>query len=421
MNIRQLALEALLSGEYISNTAEKLEKKYRLSDLDRRFFMQLVLGVTKNKILLDYIIDSLSTVDSNNIDNKVRVILQLGVYQIASLDIPDFAAVNESVVLAKRMEVGHAKGFINAILRNYIRQQDKIKLPSDRIARLSVKYSFPEWLISKWDDMYGPQGMESLILALNQKAPFALRVNSTKTTRESLINALENAGVVAKGSVLADNAVLIKKLGDNRINKLPGFKEGHFIVQDESSQLVVEGLEIDEDDICIDVCASPGGKTTHLAEKSKHVHSFDHKKAKLSVVVQNLKRLGLSNRVKVAEVDAMIGDPRLIDKASVVLVDAPCSGFGILRRKPDIKYNRKPRDIKRLIERQRAILQKSSDYVKIGGRLVYSTCTLIKEENEDRVAEFLSKNDGFRLISQRTLLPSVDGCDGFYIGIMERK
>lgn len=421
MDSRLLAAQTLLSRKYIGDSMDELLSKYKISDLDRRFYIQLVLGVTKHKLLIDYLISNISDRTLDQIEPKVLVILELGIYQISSLKVPDFAAVNESAALASDLEVAYAKGFINAILRNYIRNQRNIRLPKDKMQSISIKHSHPMWIVRMWTEKYGMEKAEKLMIANNQKSAISIRANSTKINRDDLLEKLLEVGAGARLSDISKQGIVITNLGENRLKKLPGFAEGEFIIQDESSQLVVDMLSPEKDDLCIDVCASPGGKTTHLAEYSENVYGFDLVESKILRLVQNFERLDLMDRVTLRTVDAMEPDEELFEKADIVLVDSPCSGLGIIRRKPDIRYNKTPEMIEKLTEVQAVILEQSSKYLKSGGKMVYSTCTLVDAENEDQVKNFLHNHSDFELLDERTTLPSEEGCDGFYIAVMVKK
>lgn len=420
VDIRRLAYQAIqaMGNQHCDYVVDEYLEKYVLSDVDARFFRQLVIGVTENRILLDYYINQLAT---SHVADDVRDVLRLGLYQLKYLNVPDYASVNESLLLAERVGLAGYKKLINAILRTFIRKGKALPLPTDTSKRLSIAYSHPLWMVKDWVERFGYEATEALLRANNEKPRLSIRVNTRKTTVDAYLKELEKMGVVARKSDLVASGIVIEQLGKNPIAALPGYRDGHFIVQDESSQYVVQSAPPNATDLCVDVCASPGGKATHMAEYSSRVYAYEVSRTRVTTLMKNVARLGVGDRVRIDVVDATHGVRELNERADYVLVDAPCSALGTIRRNPDIKYNRIKEDIAKNAKTQRIILKRASQYVKPGGRLVYSTCTLAKEENEDQVAYFLKKHPDFRLVETRTFLPSVDGCDGFFVASMVRR
>ncbi|WP_432400691.1 16S rRNA (cytosine(967)-C(5))-methyltransferase RsmB [Wukongibacter sp. M2B1] len=442
VNPRRSAVNILADIEKnraFSNIAiNKYLKKNEVSSLDRRFISQLVYGVLENKLYLDYIIQNFSKTKLHKIETEILNTLRLGLYQIIFLEkIPNSAAVNESVKIAKKINYRLA-GFVNGILRNYVRNQNRVNLPSyDKNPNhyLSIKYSHPEWMVSKWINDYGFDFTKKLLEANNSTPNLTVRTNTLKTTREALMEELDNEGVVCRVGDLANNSIIIESM-KSRLDHLNTFNKGMFQVQDESSMLVSQVLDPVEGEFVIDVCSAPGGKSTHMAELMKNkgrILSRDIHDHKLDIVRENSNRLGI-NIIETEKFDATILDNRLLGKADKVLVDAPCSGLGIIRRKPEIRYFKESKDILELSKLQLEILNVSSKYVKVGGTLVYSTCTIQDEENVKVLKKFLDKNDNFKLTDINKnlpekirssegvlqLYPHVSDTDGFFISKVKR-
>ncbi|TZE83410.1 16S rRNA (cytosine(967)-C(5))-methyltransferase RsmB [Calorimonas adulescens] len=407
---------------------------------DRRLALEIAYGVIERKNTLDYILEQYLSRAIDEVDIVVINILRMGLYQIIYLDrIPPSAAVNESVNLAKKYSNAGAARMVNAVLRNFLRNGRFYKLPpkDDRVKYLSIVYSHPEWVVKRWLDEFGYEFTIDLLEADNKRLPIAIRANTLKMEPKFLINKLKNEGIEAERGNYLDEAIIIKKF--NRLENLQSYKEGLFYIQDEASMLVSHVLNPREGEFIVDVCSAPGGKTTHIAELMKnkgHIIARDVHKHKLKIVNENAERLG----IKIIETqlyDATTVDENLIEKADRVLVDAPCSGLGTIRHRPDIRWNKHISDIHKISALQKIILRNASQYVKKGGILVYSTCTIEKEENIDVINDFLEKNSDFRLIDFNdllpsnlmlrdsgtgyiTLYPSLNQTDGFFIAKMSR-
>lgn len=399
-----------------------IELDKHLKGLDSRsrgFITNLVYGTISNRIRIDYIISAYSSVPINKISPDVLEILRMGIYQILYTDkIPLYAIVNESVELCRLKSV---KGFINGMLRNIARNSKPVNYPKDFAQFLSVFYSCPKWICDMWIKTYGKKAAEDLIKSTNDAPKLCARVNTLKISVEDFCKKYDavkdeftDCGVIFENSV---------SISDDE-----GHKNGLFYIQDTASQLPCEVLSPNENDVVFDMCAAPGGKTTYLAQMMKNkgsIYAFDIHPHKIKLIENTATRLGVTN-VSVQVKDSSVLDESLIGKADKILLDAPCSGLGIIRRKPEIKFDKTPEDITAIVSLQETMLETASKYLKCGGRLVYSTCTINEEENQNQIKNFLQSHKNFSLQSIYTnnvksdsgliqLLPSVHGCDGFFV------
>ena len=420
---RKIAYDVLVkcaSAEQYSNIA--LDTAIKRSDLtppDRGLLTALVYGVIERQITLDAIIAKLCERGNADISPDVRTLLRLGLYQLAYLDrVPDHAAVNETVNMAGK----RSRGFVNAILRAFIRSGKEIPIPGkeeDPIRYLSVKYSFCEGLCERFVAAFGLLRTEELFTAFGEHPDLTLRTNTLRITREELIAKLEEQGIHALPTKESDTGIRV--CDRSPVTELYGFGEGLFFVQDEASQLCVKALDAKAGMHVMDACACPGSKSFGAAvdmQNEGSVLSCDLHKNKLSLVESGAARLGISI-LQIAERDARNTNEEWIKAFDRVLCDVPCSGFGVFAKKPELRY-KDPASSAALPDIQLAILESASSYVKVGGKLVYSTCTLIPEENEENVARFLDENSSFVLKEQRTLYPDIDGTDGFFYAVLER-
>lgn len=386
------------------------------------FVRELVYGVLENQIWLDYIIDQLVQTGAAKLRASDRIILRMGIYQLGYMNsVPEYAAVNESVILAKRFARGR-EGFINGVLREYIKQKYLIKLPDraeDEIRYLSVKYSYEPWIVELWLEQYKMEFVEEMLKAGNETPPLVIRMNWLKVMKPDLKKRLEEMGFEVSDGKLCADTLYVK--GSGLIEgKL--YKHGMFSIQDESSQFVACMVDPKQGDLVMDVCAAPGGKTLAMAERMNNkgkIIASDIYRRKLNIINQEAERLGITI-VETRPWDATIVDSSLAEKADKVLVDVPCSGLGVVRRKPEIKYRKRTDEKDLLPKKQLAILSASSKYVKPGGVLVYSTCTINPYENQRVIGEFLKKNTHFKKEEMIQLLPNVNGTDGFFICKMRR-
>ena len=386
------------------------------------FVRELVYGVLESKLTLDYYIDQLVNDGIESLKPSELTIIRMGIYQLKKMDsVPEYAAVNESVDLAKRYCKSRA-GLVNGVLREYQNRKTYLHLPArdeDEIRYLSIKYSYAPWIIEMWLKYYSMSFVEKLLAAGNEKPPLTVRINWLKVRKEDLRKALADRGYEVSDGSLCQNALNVKGSGilDSEL-----FRHGLFTPQDESSMLVSEKLAVRKGNLVMDVCAAPGGKTTAIAERMNNtgkIIASDIYRRKLDMVDKEARRLGITN-VETRSWDATRVDSTMIKKADRVLVDAPCSGLGVVRRKPEIKYKEKTDDMALLPDKQLAILSASSSYVKPGGLLLYSTCTINPEENEKVVERFLSRNRDFEKVERLLLLPNVNNTDGFFICVMKR-
>lgn len=387
------------------------------------FVRELVYGVLENKKLLDYIISKLITGKIKNVRTPDLVILRMGIYQIAKMSsVPEYAAVDESVQMAKKYCRGREK-FINGVLRAYIRDRHSIILPdkdNDIAKYLSVRYSYEEWIVKLWLEVYDAKFVEELLKAGNETPPITIRVNKVKAIKSDVKEKLLQSGFEVFDAELAQSALHVKGEG---LLDTDMYKNGEFSVQDEASQLVTQYLKPEPTDFIIDVCAAPGGKTLAAAEKMHNkgrILAQDVYSRKVAGIENEAKRLGLSN-VDTFTWDASKVREKYIGKADKVIVDAPCSGLGVIRRKPEIKYKKNNDEMAMLPVKQMVILEASSQYVREGGILVYSTCTINPYENERVVSDFVRKNPQFIIENAVQLLPNVNKTDGFYISVLKRK
>jgi 16S rRNA (cytosine967-C5)-methyltransferase len=386
-------------------------KRYRyLTPLDRAFLTELIYGVLRWRERLDWVIRHFSKVPFKKIELEILNILRLGLYQISFLTrTPASAAVNESVELAKKIRERGGGGFVNAILRSTLREKEEIPYPDlgkDPALHVSVVQSHPLWLVRRWIKELGPEETLKVCMANNQISALTLRTNTLRIHREDLIEKLREKRLNPSPCSFSEEGILLKDPPPT--SELPFLKEGLYIIQNEASQLVTFLLGPKAGERILDACAAPGGKTSHMAQKMRNegeIYALDLNREKLNQLEESCRRLGIEM------VKAMRGDaaltlpiPRGLE-FDRVLADVPCSGFGTLRRNPDLKWRRGEEDIKRLSELQFSILSNLSGYLKEGGILVYSTCTVFHEENEDVVEKFLNEHSGFRLDRIVEILP----------------
>ncbi len=420
---RKIAYDVLVrcaSAEQYSNIA--LDTAIKRSDLtppDRGLLTALVYGVIERQITLDAIIDSLTDRKGEEISPDVRTLLRLGLYQLAYLDrVPDHAAVNETVNMAQK----RSRGFVNAILRAFIRSGKEIPIlqkETDVIGYLSIKYSFCPALCRTFIESFGLEKTEELFAAFGEHPDLTLRTNTLRITREDLIAAIKGQGIHALPTKESD--VGIHVCDRSPVTELYGFGDGLFFVQDEASQLCVRALDAKAGMKVLDACACPGSKSFGAAidmHNKGSVLSCDLHRNKLSLVESGAARLGISI-LQTEERDARNTNQEWLGTFDRVLCDVPCSGFGVFAKKPELRY-KDPAASSALPDIQLAILKSSSSYVKVGGKLVYSTCTLLPSENQENVLRFLNENNDFILKEQRTLYPDTDGTDGFFYAVLER-
>ncbi len=405
----KILLNVLENGSY--SNLELAGGMGHLNDKDKALATTLVYGVLQNKMRLDHIISAYSKIPLRKISPDVLNILRMGVYQALFMDkIPDYALTNESIKLVKKCKKTSASGFVNAVLRGVLRGDKEIKYPAGRLENLSTYYSCPLWICKMWDKMF-PEKLEDLLRSMSEKPAFSVRVNTLKMTVDEFIK--KRGGEKSK---LQKDVVVLQSGLDVKKDDL--FQNGYYYVQDEASAMVAEYLAPEKGQTVMDLCAAPGGKTTHIAqimENEGKIFAFDIFEHKLEIIKETAARLG------VEIIDARLGDASVLNEEFVgmadrVLVDAPCSGLGILRRKPEIRYMKQQEDLKELAEIQIRILDVAAKYVKKGGILVYSTCTISDVENDAVTKQFLENNADFAPVGEPLqLLPCDNGADGFYM------
>lgn len=379
--------------EEISKNAQKLNAK------DIGLISEIVYGVITWKLTIDEIIKKYSKIRLKKISPWILDILRLSIYQIVFLDkIPKSAAVNEGVNLAKRYGHRSSSGFANAILRKVEKQDyEDFKNIKDEKERLSKQYSMPLWII---EELMGEglelEKIEEICISSNIRPKVSIRINTLKTNKEELKHILENENIKATDGILKDFLVLDKA---KNIEKLESFKNGLFTVQDEAAGLTSLILDPKKGESILDACSSPGGKTTYIAqlvENEGQIIAFDIHEHRTRLVEQNAKRLGV-NIIETKVQDASKFEEKYVNKFDKILLDVPCLGMGVLKRKPDIKWQKKKEDVKEISEIQYKILENCTKYLKPKGELVYSTCSILKEENENLIKRFLQKNKEFKL------------------------
>lgn len=418
---------------YSNITLDAFLKGSDLTPRDAAFVTMIFYGVLEKKLSLDYIISKFSSIPLKKIEKNTLIILRMGVFQIVFADkIPNSAAVNECVKLCKKIKLFSSSGFVNGVLRSISRAENKFPLPDKKntVKYLSVKYSCPEDIVSLWIKDYSKECAEGILSTLSGRPPIFARVNTLKTTRDELMDLLKDEGVDVKSVDCIENAVEIKCSGGNAVYELEAYKKGLFHIQDLSSQICCEVLSPKSGDIITDVCAAPGGKSFTLAEKIHNngsVNCCDIHEHKLKLIESGAKRLGIE--VINAKSRDALSDIKL-EASDRILCDVPCSGLGVLRRKPEIRY-KSDIGIGSLPEIQYKILVNSSEYLKSGGVLVYSTCTLNRAENGNVADKFLSEHNDFKPYpiippngikrtidepdNQLTLFPQTNNTDGFFI------
>lgn len=441
-NSRNIALNVLLKIEqddaYSNIALNNAIKENKLNQLDASFVSALVYGVLEHQITLDYILRQYSKIPIRKIEIKTKIILRLGILQLLFMDkVPESAAVNESVNLAKKHKLQKSSGFINGVLRSITRADVKYTLPdkSDKIRYYAIKYSVPQELVSLWLKSYGEENTEQLLKTLSGRTSICARVNTLKTDREKLISELSKQNVKAEEVSFLPNAITLENTGS--VERLQSYRNGLFHIQDVSSQLCVELLEPKPRQIMLDICSAPGGKSMTAAQimgDRGKIFACDMYSHKLRLIEANAKRLGITSVVTMLRDGAKGNKPLVL--ADRILCDVPCSGLGILSRKPEIRYKDNLID-NDLPDLQYKILCKSAENLAVGGRLVYSTCTLNPLENNSNAARFLSEHPDFygvklqlpkgimRAFDEKeyeiTLMPHTANTDGFYIAVFGRK
>lgn len=453
-NTRLLALEVLLEVEkkkiFVKDALQKLLfQKQFLSKQDRAFIARLVEGTTEYQVRLDYVINLHSKTKINKCKPFIRCVLRMGVYQMLYMDsVPNQAACNECVKMTKKKGFQNLSGFVNGVLRNIERNLDHIVFPTEEenlTASLSLSYSMPEWIVKEMLSWYGTDRVKDILEASLSAPDITIRVNTAKITPEKLKKKLEHSNIEVIDGHYVPEAFHLKKI--NYVKRIPGFKTGEFFVQDESSMLLgkignpkaeFEAWEMSdakesEEFHVLDLCAAPGGKSTHFAQLLKDktiIEARDLTEKKVVLIDENIERLEIPNMQTVVW-DALVPDREKCEWADIVIADLPCSGLGIISKKNDIKYHLRKEQLVELANLQRTILANAADYVKPGGILLYSTCTINPKENienaewftkhfsfeEEDIHEFVPESLQQSIIGKNMLqlLPGEAKCDGFFI------
>ncbi len=437
MTPREAALTALercrRDGAWSSAAIDNVIKKYSLDRRDAALASILCLGVLQNSSLLDYYINFFSNTPTEKLEPKVRDILRLGTYQLVMLDkIPARAAVNESVALCKTSGCGRASGLVNAVLRKIASASEQLsEIPGKGTAEyLSIKYSHPKWIVQRMIDRKGYEFAEDFLSANNRPSGLDLQINTLKVEKADFVGALSRVGADYTIPAFPESCISLK---GGSVVSLPGFEEGLFYIQDRAACTAVQILSLEPGMKVLDACAAPGGKSFTAAIAMKNtgvILSCDIHEKKLSLIRSGAERLGI-DIIQTKPADARKPVPDLIEKFDAVIADVPCSGLGVIRKKPEIRAKSED-ELCSLPQIQRDIIENLSSYVKPGGILLYSTCTILEEENEGVVNWFLRKHNDFvpedfsfdSFCSEKgmyTFWPNVDGTDGFFAAKLRRK
>ena len=444
----QVIYKVLEEGEYSHVVLRQALKEEQEADKrDRAFVTRLAEGTLERLLTIDYILNQVSKTPVKKMKPVIRTVLRMSVYQLLYMDsVPDSAVCNEAVKLVKAKGLQGLSGFANGVLRNVARGKeqwssaefypDKKKMPAKY---LSIRYSLPEWLCSYFVKEYGMEKSEKIAEGSLRNPQTTIRCNTSRISKEELIKRLQEQSFGVENGVYAKDALYLS--GYDALEKIPEFTEGLFQVQDESSMLVTELAGLKQGDLVLDVCSAPGGKALHAANLLETlgggtVISRDVSEKKTALIIENKERLQTKN-ITIQVADATKLDETMIEKADVVIADLPCSGIGIMAKKPEIRYRMTAENQKELVKLQKEMLEVVHRYVKPGGILMYSTCTINKEENENQVRE-ICKNYGFAPAMEVVavpealqkdvqesgclqLLPGVHECDGFFIARLKKE
>lgn len=463
VNEREIVLAILMevteNGRYSHVILRDVLAKYQyLEKRERAFITRVTEGTLEHLIEIDYILDQFSKVKVKKMKPVIRNLLRSAVYQLKYMDsVPDRAVCSESVKLAVRKGFSGLKGYVNGVLRSVARGLGEVRYPTESVQALSVRYSCPEWIIRLWQTSYSDEVIETMLADFQQEKPTTIRCCLNRISAEDLKKRLEQEGAAAEFHPYLPYALRIS--GYDHLEGLESFREGLFTVQDISSMLVGELAAPGAQDQVIDVCAAPGGKSLHAAEKilmaqrsfgaedagkaggssaaCGKVEARDLTEYKVELIRENIERTGLPN-VSAVCMDASVPDEDSFGRADIVIADLPCSGLGVLGKKTDLKYKASPQGIEELVKLQREILSCVKEYVKPGGVLIYSTCTINPAENMDNVHWFLEENKEFALDDIKDslctqlrdsvqengciqFLPGVHMSDGFFIARMVKQ
>jgi 16S rRNA (cytosine967-C5)-methyltransferase len=432
---RELALDVLTRVEqdqaYSNLLLNQALQSHSLARPDAGLATELVYGTIQRLNTIDFYLSGFVPKGLNKLEPWVRSLLRLSLYQLLYLDrIPAHAAVNEAVDIAKRRGHSGISGMVNAILRNIIRSRQQLVIPSDLepVRRIALEHSHPEWLVQRWLEQYGEAVTANICSANNEPPKVSVRVNSLRIDRGSLIDELRAQGIDAAPSQLSTDGVIVTGAGNMAHSRW--YQEGMISIQDESSMMVANALDPQPGMLVLDCCAAPGGKTTHIAERMKdqgQIWASDLHEHKRKLIEEQADRLKLGSIRTITEDARRLSDRFARDSFDRILLDAPCSGFGVIRRKPDVKWAKQSHDIEGIAALQLELLNRVRQLLKPGGVLVYSTCTIEQNENERVVERFIRENgDQFELSvkdgpAMRTIFPYEYGSDGFFIARITRR
>lgn len=432
--VLDILLEILERDGYSHVILRQALNKYQYLDKsERAFITRIVEGTIEYLLQIDYVINTFSKTKVKKMKPVIRTILRMSVYQLFYMDrVPDSAVCNEAVKIAVKRKFTGLKGFVNGVLRNISRKKENISWPDD-----SIRFSIPEWMVSLWERTYGRDTARLIMESFLKNKKITVRCNFAKASKEDILKSLRKQGVKAFESGIGDGIIYLEQF--DHMEGLEAFQKGAIQVQDLSSSFVGEIAEPKKGDYVIDVCGAPGGKSLHIADKLNGTGMVEVRDVSLQKVVmieENIERCGFKNiRAKIQ--DALEADADSVEKADIVIADLPCSGLGIIGRKPDIKYRMTPEKLEALAKLQRDILTVVQAYVKPGGRLVYSTCTINQKENEENVRWFLEEfpfqhvnmegklGDKIQSDTMKNgyiqLLPGIHPCDGFFIAAFQKR
>ena len=421
---------------YLAKYLHSEFRKNNVSLIDRPFVTDLVQGTVRWQVYLDWILRQFIHGKYAKLPDVIRAIFQISLYQKLFLTrVPDYAIVNEAIKLTRRANQDRLAGFVNGVLRNVLRNLDEINYPNvdeNPIEALSILFSFPEWMVGRWVERYGVEFTRSLLESLNQPPEISVRVNTLKTTPEEYFKVLQENGFDSRHGLYLPEFLVIHK--SRWVEKFPFYREGYFSIQDESAGLVAHVLDPQSGETILDMCSAPGGKTTHIAELMKNrgrVIAVDLYEHRLQVVEENARRLGIDC------IEPLVADSLTLSLEPVdrIVIDAPCSGLGVIAKKPEIKWQRTPRDIQEMTKIQSGLLENAAKLVKKGGIIVYSTCTIEPQENEYQIEAFLKNHKNFVLeppgafVGEKVTdsgkwvktFPNIHGIDGSFVARLKKK
>lgn len=432
--VLDILMEVLEKGAYSHVILHQALNKYQyLEKPERAFISRVTEGTLEYLIQIDYILNEYSKVKVNKMKPLIRNLMRMSVYQILYMDrIPDSAVCNEAVKLAVKRKFQGLKGFVNGVLRAIAREKDSITFPSD-----DIRYSVPKWLYDRWAAYYDENTLHQILEAFLADSPMTVRCNLHRASKEQIVKSLEDQGITVREHDYIPEMLVLENL--DYLERLEAFSKGWIQVQDVSSSLVGRAAAPKKGDYCIDVCGAPGGKSLHLAdllEGTGHVDVRDLTEYKVQMIQEHIERTGFTN-IKAKVQDALELDQASVEQADILLADLPCSGLGIIGKKPDIKNRVTTEDLDALAALQRQMLSVIWQYVKPGGTLVYSTCTINRQENEENAAWFAEEfpfepvsiegrlGEKLKEASMKQgyiqLLPGVHSCDGFFLAVFRRK